>query len=364
MKTLLRIGAAAMFLAAMTFTAQGDDNDTQLLQRAEKLHDKIISLDTHTDTAVHLPYGTVGEDGYTQVDFNKLREGRVDCCFFPIYVSQKPLSDESRAAAYNYAVKKMDVIKKYIADRSNEAAIAYGPEDLVKYKQEGKLCFVMGLENGFPIGDNINNLYMFYDMGARIITLSHNYNNDICDASVDKTARWHGLSPFGEIVVKEMNRLGMIIDISHASTETLFDCLALSKAPVIASHSCVFNIKGHRRNLKDEEIRAIAAHNGVIQVTTGRWALSTLPKEQVNIACFCDHVEYIKNLVGVDYVGIGTDFDGGGGMVQLEDASKMKYITVELMRRGWTDEELEKFWGGNLMRVWREIEKVSAQMHE
>lgn len=357
MKRLLKAGAAAMLLAAVSFSAQGD-NDAQLLKRAEKLHDRIISLDTHTDSAIHLPAGTVGEDGYTQVTFAKLREGRVDCCFFPIYVGQKPLSDSTRAAAKAYAVNKMNVIKKYIADRPSEAAIAYGPEDLVKYKKEGKLCLVMGLENGFPIGKSLDDLRMFYDMGARIITLSHNYNNDICDASVDKEATWHGLSPFGEEVIREMNRLGMIIDISHASTETLFDCLELSKAPIIASHSCVYNLKNHRRNLKDDEIRAIAAHNGVIQVTSGRWALSTLPKDQVNISTFCDHVEYIRNLVGVDYIGIGTDFDGGGGMVQLEDASKMKYITVELMRRGWTDEELEKFWGGNLMRVWREIEKV------
>lgn len=360
MNKLFKIVAAAMLLAAVSFTAQGDDND--LLARAEKLHDRIISLDTHTDSAIHLPAGTVGEDGYTQVTFEKLREGRVDCCFFPIYVGQKALSDASRETAKKYAVDKMNIIKKYIADRPDEAAIAYGPEDLVKYKKEGKLCFVMGLENGFPVGNKIENLHMFYDMGARIITLSHNYNNDICDASRDTVVRWHGLSPFGEQVVREMNRLGMIVDISHTSTETLFDCLALSKAPVIASHSCVYAIKGHSRNLKDEEIRAIAAHNGVIQVTTGRWALSNLPKEQVNISVFCDHVEYIKNLVGADYVGIGTDFDGGGGMKELEDASKMKYITVELMRRGWTDEEIEKFWGGNLLRVWREIEKVSAEL--
>lgn len=361
MKKLLKVGAAAMFLAAMSFTAQGDDTDAQLLERAEKLHDKVISIDTHTDSAIHLPKGTAGEDGYVQVTFEKLREGRMDCCFFPIYVGQKAITDESRERAKNYAVEKMEIIRKYLADRPDECGIAYGPEDVVRLKKEGKLSFVMGLENGFPIGNRIENLHMFYDMGARIITLSHNYNNDICDASRDSVVKWHGLSPFGEQVVREMNRLGMIVDISHTSTETLFDCLALSKAPVIASHSCVYAIKDHPRNLKDEEIRAIAAKGGVIQVTTGRWALSWLPHKDVNISVFCDHVDYIKNLVGADYVGVGTDFDGGGGMVQLEDASKMKYITVELMRRGWTDEELEKFWGGNMLRVWREIERVKEK---
>ena len=353
-----------MVLAATSFTAQGDDNDAQLLQRAEKLHDKIISMDTHTDSALHLPTGKPGDDGIIQVTFEKLREGRVDCCFFPIYLGQKPITDESREKAKNTAVEKMNIIKQYIAERPDEAAIAYGPDDVVRLKKEGKISLVMGLENAFPIGNDIENLYMFYEMGSRIITLSHNYNNDICDASRDTVVTWHGLSPFGEQVIREMNRLGIIVDISHASTETLFDCLALSKAPIIASHSCVYNLKNHPRNLKDEEIRAIAAHDGVIQVTTGRWALSDLPKPQVNISTFCDHADYIKNLVGADYVGIGTDFDGGGGMVELEDASKMKYITVELMRRGWTDEELEKFWGGNMLRVWRQIEKVAADLNK
>jgi microsomal dipeptidase-like Zn-dependent dipeptidase len=156
-----------------------------------------------------------------------------------------------------------------------------------------------------------------------------------------------------------MNRLGIIVDCSHASASTLYDCLELSTAPVICSHSCVYAIKDHPRNLTDEEIKAIAAKGGVIQVTSGRWALSWQPHAQVNIGCFCDHVEYIRNLVGVEYVGIGTDFDGGGGMNELEDASKMKMITVELMRRGWTDRELELFWGGNFLRVMRAVEKAA-----
>lgn len=361
MRKLITICAALLTFSALSFTVSSDD--AALLARAERLHDQIISIDTHTDSALHLPKQNVNPDK-RQVTFAKLREGRVDCCFFPIYIGQGPRDDASLRKALDYTVEKMDIIEKYICDHSNEARIAYSPDDLENNKKQGKLSLVMGIENGYPIGRDLSNLEMFYNKGVRIITLSHNENNDICDSSRDSVAEWHGLSPFGRDVVAEMNRLGIIVDVSHTSTETLYDCLVLSKAPIMASHSCVYAIKDHPRNLTDDEIRAIAAHNGVIQVTTGRWALSWKPHAEVNIGTFCDHVDYIKNLVGPEYVGIGTDFDGGGGMMELNDASDMKYITVELMRRGWTDEELRLFWGGNAMRVWREVERVAAELQK
>lgn len=345
---------ALLTFAALSFTTAGDD--AELLARAEKLHDKIISVDTHTDTALHLPKGGGKK---LQASFENLREGRMDCCFFPIYLGQGPLDDATENQKYAYAMEKMHDIQDYIFEHSDEAGIAYSVKDIKKLKKEGRLALVMGLENAYPIGRDISRLYEFYNEGVRIITLCHNYNNDVCDSSRDSVARWHGLSPYGEKMVAEMNRLGILVDVSHASTETLYDCCKVSKAPVICSHSCVYALKDHPRNLTDDEIKAIAATGGVIQVTTGRWALSWKPAAEVNISTFCDHVEYIKNLVGVEYVGVGTDFDGGGGMVGLEDASKMKYITVELMRRGWTDKELELFWGGNILRVMRAVEKVS-----
>jgi len=349
----------ALSFFALGFTVQQDD-EAQLLKRAEKLHDKIIAIDTHTDTALELTRENV-DLGRVQADFAKLREGRVDCCFYPIFIDQGPLVDKSRDSAYVWARDKMVAIREYIQARPKEAAIALCAKDIVKNKRRHKLSLVMGLENGYPIGKDLARLQDFYDLGMRIMTLSHNYDNDICDASRYPQDTWGGLSPFGEDVIREMNRLGIIVDCSHASTSTLYDCLELSKAPVICSHSCVYAIKDHPRNLTDEEIRAIAAKGGLIQVTTGRWALSWLPHAQVNVGTFCDHVEYIRNLVGVEYVGIGTDFDGGGGMNGLEDASKMKYITVELMRRGWTDKELELFWGGNLLRVLRAVENVAEK---
>jgi len=358
MKRFLSILPALLLFTALGFTAQ-QDGDALLMKRAQRLHDKIISIDSHTDTALELIKDPVDPEK-VQAGFEKLRAGRVDCCFYPIFVDQGPLDDASRDKAYAYAREKMEAIRAYIQARPREARIALSAEDVVKNKKRHRLSLVMGLENGYPIGRDLGRLQEFYDLGTRIITLCHNYDNDICDASRYPQGTWGGLSPFGKELVKEMNRLGILVDCSHASTTTLYDCLALSTAPVICSHSCVFAIKDHPRNLTDDEIRAIAAKGGVIQVTTGRWALSWLPHAEVNVGTFCDHVEYIRNLVGVEFVGIGTDFDGGGGMSGLEDASKMKDITVELLRRGWTDRELEAFWGGNLLRVMRAVEKAAS----
>lgn len=346
---------AALLLSAAAFAQ--DPGDAALLQRAERLHDRIVSIDTHTDTALELIRDSV-DMNRVQASFPRLREGRVDCCFYPIFTEQGPLDEASEQAAFEKAIGQMKAIRAYIEARPREARISLTVKDIERNKKKRRLSLVMGLENAYPIGRDLSRLQDFYDLGTRIVTLCHNYDNDVCDASRYPEKTWGGLSPFGRELVQEMNRLGIIVDCSHASTQTLYDCLALSTTPVVCSHSCVYAIKDHPRNLTDDEIRAIAAKGGVIQVTTGRWALSWLPSAEVNIGTFCDHVEYIRNLVGVEYVGIGTDFDGGGGMRQLEDASRMKDITVELMRRGWTDHEIELFWGGNFMRVMRAVENA------
>ena len=358
MRYIVRILTVVLLGTALGFTVQQDD-DAALQRRAEKLHDRILSIDTHTDTALELIKPDV-DLSKVQASFPRLREGRVDCCFYPIFVGQGKLDDETEAKVYEETVGKMKAIRAYIEARPKEAAIALTARDIERNKKRHRLSLVMGLENAYPIGRDLSRLQTFYELGTRIITLCHNYDNDVCDASRYPEKTWGGLSPFGKELVREMNRLGILVDCSHASTETLYDCLEISTAPVICSHSCVYTIKDHPRNLTDDEIRAIAAKGGVIQVTTGRWALSWLPHAEVNIGTFCDHVEYIRNLVGVEYVGIGTDFDGGGGMNQLEDASKMKDITVELMRRGWTDRELELFWGGNFLRVMRAVEAAKG----
>ena len=180
---------------------------------------------------------------------------------------------------------------------------------------------------------------------------------------MDKTGPEHGgLSDFGRKVVRRMNELGMMVDISHAASGTVKDVLECSAAPIIASHSGVWAIKNHKRNLTDEELKAIAAKGGNIQVATGRFFLSTLPKKEVTVKHLADHIDHVRDQVGIEHAGLGTDFDGGGGVVGLENVSKMKALTIELLKRGYTPEELGLFWGGNLLRVWKEVEEVAKSL--
>lgn len=327
----------------------------------DKIHRSVISIDTHNDSEKYL-LSSQGEGGGSsgkkhQVTFKKMKEGGLDAAFFACFLSQKSNDKRSLDSVYNYCKKEIKSFIKYVNNHSDEAEIAYCPKDLERIKKSGKSAVVLAIENGYGISDDVNHIDEFFDMGVRSITLCHNLNNLICDASMEKNTNTNsgGLTPFGKKVVARMNELGMIIDVSHAASSTLMDVLKCSKSPIIATHSGVWAIKNHNRNLKDEEIKAIASKGGLIQVATGRFFLSTLPKNQVNIKTLVNHIDYVKNLVGIEHVGIGTDFDGGGGVVGLEDCSKMKLITEEMLRRGYTQEELRLFWGGNVMRVWQRI---------
>lgn len=345
------------------------ESGTQLTEEeasvvANMVHEKYVSLDSHNDTAGWLNHPD-GDFGVTkgQVTFPLMKEGGLDAAFFAIYLDQGPLNDFSRDSVYNYAMNEIALFKKYIAEHSDEAEIGYAPEDLKKIKKKGKRCVVFALENGYGIGKDLDKINKFYDEGVRYITLCHNYVNDICDASrYTKGHSWGGLSEFGYKVVERMNELGMIIDFSHASSSTLWDLLECSKAPVIATHSSVWELKKNNRNLKDDEIKAIAKAGGLIQLASGRFFLSDLPKKEVTIKHLADHIDYVKNLVGAEYIGLGTDFDGGGGVVGLEDCSKMKDLTKELLLRGYTPYELSLFWGGNFLRVWQKIIDVSKEL--
>lgn len=360
MNRLFRLLAA---LAVIVACSSSSEKDAELRAHADAIHKECITLDSHTDSAMYL----VRKDkdhSKLQVNFDKMQQGGMDVVFFAVYVGQGPRDAATLKAKEKFATDVIFKFKRYVDEHADQAAIAYNTRDIRKYKAEGKAIGVLAIENGYVVGKDITNIEKFYNMGVRCMTLSHNYNNDICDASRDSVAEWHGLSPFGEKVIAEMNRVGMIVDVSHASTETLYDCIRLSKAPIVCTHSCVWNIKDHPRNLTDDEIRAIADKGGVIQVTTGRWALSWQPREKVNIGSFCDHADYIKNLVGAEHVGIGTDFDGGGGMNQLEDVTCVKGITMELIRRGWSDRELKLFWGENFLRVMDEVQRIAYAIQD
>ena len=326
------------------------EQEKRLLEEAERIHKKYLTIDTHNDTALHInnPDGNY-RVAKGQVSFPMMQEGGLDAALFAIFIGQRERDPESLIRARDYVRDNLAQFRRYVEDYPG-VGIAYCSGDLERNKKEGITSVVLAIENGYAIGKDLENLQMFRDMGVRAITLCHNLNNDICDASMDQKPEHNGLSAFGKEVIKEMNRLGIIIDVSHASTETVFDVLKESKYPIMASHSGVWAIKNHNRNLKDKEIKAIAAAGGLIQVATGRFFLADLPRDSVFVSHIADHIDYVKNLVGIDHVGLGTDFDGGGGVVGMENASKMKNLTIELLRRGYTEEELAKFWGGNFLR--------------
>lgn len=323
----------------------------ELQEQANRIHEKFFTVDTHNDTALSIN-NPKEDQGVTigQVTFPLMKQGGLDASLFAIYIGQRERDRKSLDSATNYVKDNLLRFRRYVEEYKG-ASLAYCSEDLLRNKRNGVTSVMLAIENGYAIGDDISNLEMFRDIGVRAITICHNENNNICDASRDPNGAEHnGLSAFGREVIKEMNRLGIIIDVSHSSVKTLFDVLEVSEFPIMASHSGVYAIKNHPRNLRDNEIIAIAKGGGLIQVATGRFFLSHLPKDSVTVKHLADHIDYVKNLVGIDYVGLGTDFDGGGGVVGLENASKIKNLTIELLRRGYTEEELEKFWGANFIK--------------
>ena len=272
---------------------------------------------------------------------------------------------------------------------------------LTGIRKAGKIAAFIGLENGYPIGKDISKVKQFYDLGARYITLAHTRNNDICDSSTDPEGpENNGLSPFGIQVVKEMNHLGMMVDISHISDKSFYDVLKTTTAPVIASHSSCRAFCGSPRNLTDDMLLALKENGGVIQICIlGNYLKTPEPNPELDaklkelqtrygdynalpedskklvrteyraiqkkyekpatVKDIVDHIDHAVQVIGIDYVGIGTDFDGGGGVEGCRNASEMKNITIELLRRGYSKSDITKIWGGNIMRVLRKVEEVA-----
>ncbi len=326
-------------------------DDSLLIEKAKRIHKKIISFDTHNDSALKINKLNLGENvNNIQVTFPMMKHGGLDGAFFAIYIGQKSRASDSVLIARNYVDSQLLKFKNYV-ERSDDASVVTSAKEIIQNKNEGRISVLLALENGYPIGKDISQVKRYYNMGVRAITLCHNLNNDICDSSMDSVTEHKGLSEFGYRLVKEMNRLGMIIDVSHASSETLSDIFKVTALPVIASHSGAYSLKNHKRNLRDNEIWAIASTGGLIQVASGKFFLSDKPKEEVSVKDLADHIDHIRAIAGIEHIGLGTDFDGGGGVVGMEDASKMINLTVELLKRGYTHRDLELFWGGNLIRI-------------
>jgi membrane dipeptidase len=310
-------------------------------------------------------------------------------------------NDSAFDAVHDKALQVFDAIHNDVRNNSKVAEIALTPDDAYRIKKDGKIAAFIGLENGYPIGKDISRIKQYYDLGARYITLAHTRNNDLCDSSTDPAGPENGgLSPLGEKVVAEMNRLGMMVDVSHISDEAFYDVLKISKAPVIASHSSCRALCGSPRNLTDDMLLNLKDNGGVIQICILSSYLKTPEPNpemdamlnQVNLKFgdfdklsadsqkmmrdeyrviqknyeklatvkdIVDHIDHAVQVIGIDHVGIGTDFDGGGGVEGCRSAADMKNITVELLRRGYSKADIEKIWSGNIMRVMRRVQEIS-----
>jgi membrane dipeptidase len=412
---MLRTSASFILFIFFIFSGSdvtaGSPDDETLLKKAEKIHYHIISIDSHNDTPLRmLQKGFdigVRHDPYkerSKVDLVRMEEGRLDGAFFAVFVSQGTRDPESYRKVKDRAMVTFDTLDAAIGRHRDKAEIAVSVADADRLKKAGKRMVFIGIENGYAIGKDLTMIKTYYDRGARYITLCHSKNNDICDSSND-TIEHDGLSPFGKEVVKEMNRLGLIVDVSHASDQSFFDVLAASQAPVIASHSCARALCNNPRNLDDKMLEALASHGGVIQMCilsdyvktpdpnpgrdSARAALRTkfhdfeglsdeemkqarkewyamdekFPQKLATVSEVVDHIDHIVKIAGIDHVGIGTDFDGGGAVKGCYDVSEMKNITIELLRRGYSESDIRKIWGGNLLRVMKEVENTAQKQH-
>ena len=378
---------------------------------AARIHQAVLTIDTHSDTPLNLLH-----DGFdvgkrqdmatsgTKVDFPRMKEGGLDAQFFAVFVGQGSRNPEGDLNAKNKALEILDAIRKSVAANSNLAAIALTPDDAYELKKQGKRAIFIGLENGYTLANDITMVKKYYDMGIRYITLCHTSNNDICDSSTDKKkgVEHHGLSAFGKQVVAEMNKTGMMIDVSHISDDSFMDVIRLSKYPIIASHSCARAICDNPRNLTDPDLKALAKNGGVIQmcflsdyikvpdpnpkrdsVMTAvrkkyndfqdlsdeklkiarqeyRETIKKFPEKLATVKDMVDHIDHIVKVIGIDYVGIGTDFDGGGDLSGCRDVSQMGNVTLELVNRGYSESDIRKIWGGNFMRVFRAVQKAAV----
>ena len=381
--------------------------------KARELHKKILTVDTHCDTAFSLlrtdwkigDRHDPAQRNSGKIDLPRMKEGGLDAEFFAAFVGQGPLTVEGYARAKDNALRAVEAVHKMTEEYSSTIGLAVDPAGAWRLKKEGKLTAFIGMENGYPIGRDLSLVKFFYDKGVRYITLCHTSDNDICDSSTDRrNPEDKGLSDFGRQVVAECNRLGMLVDISHASDKSFFDVLAASKAPIIASHSSARAVCDNPRNLTDDQLRALAKNGGVIQICVLGAYVKTppvipereqaikemeakygslrdlrdeslrqkamaerdainqkYPQAQPTVKDLVDHIDHVKKVVGIDYVGIGTDFDGGGGIAGCDDVSGMIHVTEELIRRGYTDGEIAKIWGGNFFRVFEKVIALAAK---
>ena len=408
---------ALVLVAACDRPPEGADvpmDDPALVEQARVIHNRVLTVDTHVDIPFNFATDEVdpGQRGAFQVDLVKMEEGGLDAAFFIVYVGQSERTPENYEQAKADAMTKFDAIHRMTDSLySDRIELAYTADDVERIHEEGKLVALIGIENGYVIGKDLSLLEKYRALGARYITLAHGGHNDIADSATprdnlgDDESEHDGISPFGEEVIAEMNRLGIMVDVSHISKAAMLDAVRLSQAPVIASHSSTRALRDHPRNMDDEQLLALKENGGVMQaVALGNYVRADPPEKVAardslraahgltdfaawqamtdeqrdayraeaaklderwpgpTVADFVDHIDHAVELIGIDHVGISSDFDGGGGVEGWDDASETFNVTLELVRRGYTEEEIAKLWGDNLLRVMRENERVASEM--
>lgn len=319
--------------------------------QAKDIHSRIFSVDTHCDTPMAFSRGgSVGLRNRQQVSIPKMTEGFLDAQFLAAFLSQKELDDASMKAAVAKCQGIIDDIYTDVAKYPEYCGIAVTEEDAIRLKAEGKKAFFIGIENGYGIGNDLSNIKKYYDQGVNYMTLCHSYDNAICNSSTNTADENKGLTEFGKKVVKEMNRVGMVIDLSHASMGSFWDVMKYSKMPVVCTHSGAKDVFFHNRNLNDEQLRALAKNGGVIQICIFASYMSP-DRTKTSIDDVIAHIDHCVKVAGIDHVGIGSDFDGGGGVLGCKASNDMIRITVKLLEKGYTEEMLRKIWGANFFRV-------------
>jgi membrane dipeptidase len=377
--------------------------NTHLKSKAEQLASQFLIVDTHIDVPYRLEQ--VWEDISERTeqghfDYPRAKVGGLNAAFLSIYV---PSIYEGIDGGKDFAERLIRLVEEIVGNNPDKFKIALSVEDVRNNFYKGIISFQLGMENGTPIEGEIRNVQYFYKRGIRYITLAHSKSNHLSDSSYDEERQWNGLSNFGEIVVREMNRLGMIVDVSHLSDSAFYDVLNVSAAPVIASHSsCRFFTEGYERNMNDEMIQKLAEYGGIIMINFGSSFLDNdfrlgrkdwkkklkewkekheldehdartqdyikqssqeYKQNKVYVSQVADHIDHVVKFVGINYVGFGSDFDGVSDLpIGLEDVSKYPNIIYELFKRNYSEDDIKKICSGNLLRVWKEVEDVSKRI--
>ena len=335
-------------------------------REACELHQRVLTLDTHCDTPMFFPQGVNfgSRDSKILVDLHKMTDGRQDATIMVAYLPQPQMGETfSSKVAFDvdgpmeYADLIFDKIEDIVDKNKRYLSIARTPADLYADKRQGRKSIMLGIENGLALNGQLQNLKHFAQRGIVYMTLCHNGDNEICDSA--KGCNTHnGVSQFGQQVIREMNQLGIIVDLSHASEKSFYDALEISRLPIVCSHSSCRSLCDHPRNLTDEQMRALAAKGGVMQVTLYNGFL--VKKGDATVLDALRHLEHAIQVMGIDHVGIGTDFDGDGGICGFADSSEVVNFTRLLLARHYSERDIQKIWGGNFLRVMSRVQQAAG----